>query len=76
MQKNWKKLRNMKFTVIPIVIEALDTSTGGLESKRTSKEHLNYIIIKIGQNIAKSPDDLQRLFVTHTPVEEHRLKLV
>ena len=38
----------MKVTVIPIVIDALDTVTRGLENKRTSGDHLNYIIIKIG----------------------------
>ena len=59
-----KKLWNMKVTVIPIVNGALSSNqrngsgTGGLGNKRTSADHLNYIIIKIGQNTEKSPWDL------------------
>ena len=38
--------------------------TGRLENKRTSRDHPDYIIIKIGQNTEKSPGDLRKLAVT------------
>ena len=34
---------------------------GRIGNKRTSRDHPNYSIIKIGQNIEKSPGDLRRL---------------
>ena len=40
------------------------TRTGGVGNKETSGDHPNYYIIKIGQNIEKSPGNLRRLFVT------------
>ena len=70
----------MKVTVIPTVIGALGTvtkrfgtRTGGLGNKRTSGDHPNYSIIKIGQKTEKSPGDLKRLALTQTPVENHQL---
>ena len=48
----------------------------GLRNKRTSGNHPKYIIIKIGQNTEKSPEDLRRLAVTQTPVRNHQLRLV
>ena len=60
----------MKVKIIPIVIGALDshqrigTGTGGLRNKRTSRDHPNYRIVEIGQNIEKSPGDSRRLAVT------------
>ena len=38
-----------------------DTMTEGLGSKRTSEDHPNYSIIKIGKNTEKSPGDLVSL---------------
>ena len=73
----------MKLTVIPIVISALgtdtkklDIGTGGLGNKRTSGDHPNHSIIKIGQNTEKSSGDLRRLAVIQTSVRNHRLTLV
>ena len=43
--------------------------TGGLGNKKTSGDHPNDSIIKIGQNTEKSPEELRRLAVTQTPVE-------
>ena len=43
---------------------------GGLRNKRTSGDHSNYSIYKIGQNIAESPRYLRRLAVTQTSVKE------
>ena len=83
LAREMKNLRDIKVTVIPIVIGALDTVTrgfgtgiGGLGNKRTSGDHSNFSIIEIGQNTKKSPGDLRRLAVTLTPVENHQLKLV
>ena len=50
--------------------------TGGLGGWRTSGDHPNYSIIKIGQNPEKSPGDLRRLDVTQTAVKDHQLKLM
>ena len=44
--------------------------------KRTSRDHPNHSIVKIGQNTKKSPGDLRKLVVTQTPMENHLLKLV
>ena len=40
----------------------------GLENQRTSGDHPDYSIIKIGQNTEKSPEDLRKLAVTQIPV--------
>ena len=52
------------------------TGTGGLGNKRSSEDHPNYSIIKVGQNTEKSPGDLRKLTVTQTPTRNHRLTLV
>ena len=64
--------------MIPIVIGALRTipqrlgkETGRLRNQRASRDHPDYIIIKIGQNTEKSPGDLRRHAVTQTPVKDH-----
>ena len=38
--------------------------------KRTSRDHPNYSIIKIGQISEKSPGDLRRHTVIQTPVKD------
>ena len=63
----------MKVTVIPILTGALGTvikGTGSLRNRRTSEDHPNYNIIKIGQNAGKSPGDLRRLAVTQDSSEK------
>ena len=47
--------------------QRIGTGTGGIENKRTSEDHPNYNIIKIGQNIEKSPGDLTRIAFSQTP---------
>ena len=54
--------------VIPSLISTFGTVTKGLikglevfVKKRTSRDHPNYIIMKIGQNTEKSPGDLLSL---------------
>ena len=54
----------------------IGTDTGRLENKRTSRDHNDNSIIKIGQNTEKSPGDLRRLAITQTPVRNYRLMLV
>ena len=53
-----------------------DKGTEGLRNKRTSGDHPDYSIIKIGQNTEKSPGDLKGLALTHTPVKNYLLTLV
>ena len=56
--------------------QRIDKGTGRLGKKRTSGDHPDYSIIKIGQNTENSPRDLRRLDVDQTPVEDHQLTLV
>ena len=44
--------------------QSIGARTGGLGNKRTSGDHPDYQIIKIGQNTKISPEDLRRLAVT------------
>ena len=77
-----KKLWNMKLIVITIVIGALGLIPKGLgkilEDVEIKKQvdHPDYSIIKICQNIKKSPGDLRRISVTQIPVRNHQLMLV
>ena len=41
----------------------------GVRNRRTSRDHPNYSIAKVGQNTEKSPGDLRRPVVTQTPVK-------
>ena len=41
-----------------------------------SRDHQDYIIIKIVQNIKKSPGDLRKIAVSQTPVINHQLTLL
>ena len=76
MLENWKKLWDMKVTVIPIVTGALGAVTKELvQGQRIWKRHQNDSI-KIGKNTEKSPEDLKKLAVTQTPGKDHRLMLV
>ena len=68
----------MKVTVISVVIGALGTISKGLvkgtkrlRNQRTSKIYSNYSIVKIGRNTKKSPEDMRKLAVTHTPVRNY-----
>ena len=44
--------------------------SGTAGNRRRSREHPNYIIVKIGQNNEKSRGDLRRLVVTQTSVKD------
>ena len=57
-----EKQRNMKVTVVPILVGALGTipkETGRLRNQRTSEEYPDYSITKIKQNTETRPGDLQ-----------------
>ena len=78
-----KKLRNMKVTIMPIVIDAFGTVNKGLSKGLDDSEVggrvdtiQNNSIIVNGQNTAKSPRDLRRLAVSQTPVKYHQLTLM
>ena len=62
--------------VIPIENDALRTilkGAGRVGNRRTSRNHPNDGIVKVGQNTEKSPGDLRRLEVTQIPVKDHQL---
>ena len=50
--------------------------TRRFENQRTSGDHPDYSIIKIGQNTEKSPGNLRRLAVPQTPLKNNQLMLV
>ena len=52
----------------------IGTVSEGFGNKKTSEDHPNYIIIKIGQNNEKNPEDLRRLAVTQTLLIGNYLK--
>ena len=66
----------MRVTVIPIVVSALETIPKGLEISRRFKTVKDHNIDEIGQNSQKSPENLRRLSVTKTPVNDYQLTLV
>ena len=83
LARELKKVRNMKVTAISVVIGVLSTVTkglikgqGALGNRRTSRDHLNDSIIKIGQNTEKSPANLRRIAVNQTPARNHPLTLL
>ena len=76
LQKKKEKLWKMQGTLIQTVIGALGAVTGGCGNKRTSGNHPNSTIIKISQNIQKSPRDLLRLAITQSLWRNHQIMLV
>ena len=67
----------MKVTVIPIQLEhvknpeRIDKGARRPDDKRTSRDHLDYSIIKFDQNIEKISGDLRRLSLNQTPGKDH-----
>ena len=49
--------------------QRISKGTKGLKNKRTSEDHSDYSIIKIGKNTEKSPGDLRRLAATQNLVK-------
>ena len=65
----FKKLLNMRVTLIPIVSGTLGTVPKGLDQglkELEIRERIETVLAKIGQNTEKSPGDLRRLIVTQT----------
>ena len=82
MLENWKSLEQDSNSDTSCNRRALyshqriDTGTGGLGNKREGGDSLNYSIIEIRQNLRKSPGDLRRLALSHTPVKNNQVTLV
>ena len=56
--------------------QRLGKGAGKVENQRTTRDHPNYSIVKIGQNTEKNSVDLRRLAITQTPVKGQQLMLV
>ena len=56
--------------------QRIGTNTGGVGTNGAGVDYPNYGIIENGQNTEKCPEDLRRLAVTQTPVENHLLTLM
>ena len=72
----------MRVTVIPFVINVLETIPKGLEEKkrgnidyRKDEDHPDSSIVNIHLNILKIPEHLKRLGVTRNLVKDHQLTL-
>ena len=79
LTRELKKLWNMKVAFIPFVIGVLGTVTKGLVKGLEDLEITEWLetiqttlIVKIGQNIAKSPGELRKFAVTQTSVKDHQ----
>ena len=74
LAREFKKLWNMKVTVILTVIGALGTVSKRLVNGLAQleiRDHPNYCSVEVGQNTEKSPGDLRRYAVIQTPVRNH-----
>ena len=57
-------------------LEQSQKDSGRLKNKRTSREHQDYCIIKIGHNTKMRPGDLRMLNFSQNPVRNNQLTLV
>ena len=83
LARELKKLRNMKVTVISVIVGALGTvpqepekDVGYSSYQRKNQDHPKHITAKISYNTEKSPGDLRRFAVTQTSLEGNQLLLV
>ena len=90
LARELKSLRNIKVTILPIVVSVLEMVAKDLKrrqevlrlskgagrdgNRRTSRDHPSYNIVKIGQNTEKSSGDLEKLAVTQTSMKNHQLR--
>ena len=74
----FKKLWNMRMTMIPIVIipQKLVKGAGRVGNWRMNWDRPNYGIVEISQHTEKSPGDLRRLTAIQTLVKDHQLTLM
>ena len=79
LARELKKLWHMNVTIIPIVTGAFGTVTKGLLKGLEDLKvggHPNNSIIENAQNTEKIPEDLKRLAVTQSPVNDPQLRLM
>ena len=79
--REFRRLWNLRVSVIRIVIGAVETVPKSLERGLEELEiggriDPNYSIVEIGQNTEKCPVDLTRLVVTHIPGKDHQLTVM
>ena len=55
--------------------QRIGTGTGGLGNKKTNGDHPNYSMVDNSQNTKKSPADLRRIAITHTPVKKNHRRV-
>ena len=58
------------------ISKGLIKGAGRVGNWKTSRNHLNYSIVKIGQNLEKSLGDQRKLAVTQTRLKDHPLTLM
>ena len=75
-QSNTDDLYSIMWICAGTVTKGLVQRLDDLGNKRTSGDHPNNSIIKIGQCTEKSPSNLRRLAVTQTPVNNNLITLV
>ena len=68
------KVMSIVIDILERISKELVKETGRLGNQRTSGDHPDYSMIKIGKNTEKNPGDLRRLTVTR--VKNHQLTLV
>ena len=56
--------------------QKLGKQTGRLGNKRTSGDHPDFSILKIGQNTDKSPRDLKIIVCAYNPVKDQQVTLI
>ena len=61
---------------VPCNLQMVGRRTGGFGNKTRSGEHPSCSVVKLDQSTKKSPQDLRRVAITQTPVENHQLTLV
>ena len=72
-----KNIWNIKMTVIPIVINALENGLiNGLSDLQIREDHQNYGMIKIGWNTERGPGGLRILAVSKTREKDHQFTLL
>ena len=56
--------------------QGLEKGIGRRRNQKKNREHPDYSIVEIGQDIEKSPGDLRTFAVTQTPMKDHQLTMM
>ena len=76
-EKNWKKWKEEKYLDLARERKKIvENESDKLYQLEIRGDHPNYGIIEIGQNTEKSPEDLRKLAITQTSVNDHYLTLM